>query len=72
MRIGETDMQKATHEQARNEMIRSGNDVDLVVQRYRECMRGGGRFSLIHLDRKEFMKYIINLINLKKISAVFL
>lgn len=35
-------MQKATHEQARNEMIRSGNDVDLVVQRYRACMRSGG------------------------------
>lgn len=35
-------MQKATHEQARNEMIRSGNDVDLVVQRYRKCMQWGG------------------------------
>ncbi|XP_062591705.1 LIM domain-binding protein 3-like [Saccostrea cucullata] len=33
LRIGETDMQKATHQQARNEMIRAGNDVDLVVQR---------------------------------------
>lgn len=33
LRIGETDMQNSTHEQARNEMIRSGNDVDLVVQR---------------------------------------
>lgn len=39
-------MQSATHEQARNEMIRSGNDVDLVVQRYHSlysvCMAGGG------------------------------
>lgn len=62
-------MQKATHEQARNEMIRSGNDVDLVVQRYRACMRRGGGegVSLIHLDRKEFMKDVVNLINLKKI-----
>lgn len=69
-------MQKATHEQARNEMIRSGNDVDLVVQRYRKCMQWGGgglggrrgRFSLIHQDRKELMKYVVtcNLINLKK------
>ena len=33
LRIGEVDMQKASHEQARNEMIRAGNDVDLVVQR---------------------------------------
>ncbi|XP_048772393.1 uncharacterized protein LOC125678185 isoform X2 [Ostrea edulis] len=33
LRIGDFDMQNATHEQARNEMIRSGNDVDLVVQR---------------------------------------
>lgn len=60
-------MQKATHEQARNEMIRSGNDVDLVVQRYRACMRRGGGFPYIHLDRKEFMKDVVNLINLKKI-----
>lgn len=33
LRIGDVDMQKASHEQARNEMIRAGNDVDLVVQR---------------------------------------
>ncbi|XP_062591633.1 PDZ and LIM domain protein Zasp-like [Saccostrea cucullata] len=33
LRIGETDLQNATHQQARNEMIRAGNDVDLVVQR---------------------------------------
>lgn len=68
-------MQNATHEQARNEMIRSGNDVDLVVQRYHSlysvCMAGGGgevgerrgKFFLIHLDGKEFMKYVV--INLK-------
>jgi S1-C subfamily serine protease len=36
LRIGDADMQNATHEQARNEMIRSGNEVDLVVQRYDE------------------------------------
>lgn len=71
-------MQNATHEQARNEMIRSGNDVDLVVQRYHSlysvCMAGevgerGGKFFLIHLDGKEFMKYVvINIeINLQKL-----
>lgn len=71
-------MQNATHEQARNEMIRSGNDVDLVVQRYHSLKRvwGGGVrgkegkiFSYTPIYGKEFMKYVvINIeINLQKL-----
>lgn len=50
LRIGDFDMQNATHEQARNEMIRSGNDVDLVVQRF---VWGKLRDFLIHVYNNE-------------------
>ena len=33
VRIGKTDVTGFTHEQARGEMIRSGNEIELMVQR---------------------------------------